>query len=171
MNSKQLTLLSVASVGGMAVLASYVLILKDYKHHDYWVGIPESSKRLFYVFWFLAAIGFVWYIVSQVAFPSQDKTGLFSYGNWIRPTILGIILVCSLLWSIFVWMAFNKKWSKMWTCVVLVVVGLLTILLLAGEAEAQAPWHRILGLMLFAMTTVLIDPVMWNAKFILHSMR
>ena len=168
MNTRQITLLSVAGAGGLAVLASYVLIVKDYKNHDYWVGIPESSKRLFYVFWLLAAIGFVWYIVSQVVFPSQDKAGLFSHGSWIRPTIIGVILLCSLLWSIFVYMAFNKQWSKVWTSLVLVIVGLFTLLLLAGEAEAQAPWHRILGLMLFAMTTVLIDPVMWNSKFILY---
>tara|TARA_B110000858_G_C17423565_1_gene302209 strand:- start:297 stop:503 length:207 start_codon:yes stop_codon:yes gene_type:complete len=68
-------------------------------------------------------------------------------------------------------MAFNKQWSKVWTSTVLVIVGLSTILLLAGEAEAQAPWHRILGLMLFAITTVLIDPVMWNSKFILYPIK
>lgn len=167
MNDQSKALLSVSCVGGLAVLASYCFIANDYKNHDYWVGIPQSSKQLFYIFWVLAAMGFVWYIVSQIIFPTQDKAGLFSHGIWIRPFLVGIILLCSLLWSVFVYMYYNKKWSKVWTSLVIILVGIFTLLLLAGEAETNAPWYRILGLMLFAMTTVLIDPVMWNAKFIL----
>ena len=64
-------------------------------------------------------------------------------------------------------MYYNKKWSKVWTSLVLIFTAISTLLLLAGEAETNAPWYRILGLMLFAITTVLIDAVMWNAKFIL----
>ena len=167
MNDQSKALLSVSCIGGLAVLASYVLIAKDYKNHDYWVGIHPNSKTMFYVFWVLAAMGFVWYIVSQLVYPTQDKTGLFSHRTWIRPLLVGIILVCSLLWSIFVYMYYNKKWSKVWTSLVLIFTAISTLLLLAGEAETNAPWYRILGLMLFAITTVLIDAVMWNAKFIL----
>ncbi len=168
MDPQQIALVSTVGVGGLAVLASYSLIYLDYTKHDYWVGITQSSQHMFYAFWVLAALGFIWYIVSHVALPTPDHAGLFSYGTWIRPLIVGIVLLGSCLWSVFVWCTFNKQWSKVWASGILVVVGLCTLLLLAGEAEAQAPWYRIAGLMLFAMTTVLIDPVMWNAQFILH---
>jgi hypothetical protein len=156
----------IACIFGILILGSYALILKDYKNHDYWVGIPSSSKSMFYVFWVIAAIGFIWYILSYQLFDSKQE-GLFSYKPWIRPLILSIVLFASLMWSICIYMYFNKRWSKVWTVLTLIIVAIGTILLLAGEAESNAPWHRILGLMGFAMTTVLIDPIMWNARFIL----
>lgn len=163
------TLLPVTLVGGIATLASYALVIQDYKHHDYWVGIPTAAQALFYGCWVLAALGFIWYIVSHLIWPSNDTAGLFSYGSWIRPLLLGIILACSALWSVFIWLYFNRQASKAWASLAVILTGLGVILLLAGEAEAGAPWHRMLGLLLFAVVTVLVDPIMWNAKFILYN--
>lgn len=169
MHPSHLAILIIVLVLGLGVLASYIPIVKDYKNHDYWVGISNSCKTMFYVFWAVAALGFVWYIVSQLIWQTKDTDGLFSYRSWIRPLILSIILIASIMWSLCIYMYFNKKWAKGWTVGSLIVVAIGTILLLAGEAETNAPWHRILGLMCFAMTVVLIDPIMWNSKFILHN--
>jgi hypothetical protein len=170
MEPANVALLSLAVLLGIGVLASYYLIYNDYaqnKGHDYWVGIPPECQYMFYAFWILAALGFIWYILNQVIYPTDDDAGLFSHGEWIRPTIVAIILICSILWSVCVWGNFHKGYSKAWTSLTLIVVAIGTILLLAGEAEANAPWHRILALLFFAVNVVLIDAVMWNAKFIL----
>ena len=167
MNPQQVSILVLTSTLGLGVLGSYIPIVKDFKQHDYWVGIPPALQTTFYVFWVLAALGFLWYVASHLFFTQKDDRGLFAYGAWIRPLLIGIMLIGSILWSVFVWGHFNKQWNKGWTVLSLIVVALCTILLLAGEAEANAPWHRILGLMCFAMTTILIDSVMWNAKFLL----
>lgn len=162
------TLLPITLVGGLATLASYALVAQDYAKHDYWVGISRPVQYLFYGCWVLAALGFIWYILSHLIWPPNDMQGIFSYGSWIRPLILGLILACSALWSVFIWLYFNKHASKVWASSAVIVTGVSVILLLAGEAEAGAPWHRILGLLLFAVVTVIADPIMWNAKFILY---
>lgn len=163
MDAQQIAVLCVVLVGGMCVLSSYIPVVKDYKNYDYWFGISKPSKTMFYVFWVLAALGFLWYVLSLLLWPLNDAKGLLSYKPWIRPLLLAAILVFSAAWSVLVW----KRVAKAWVVGALVLVAVATILLLAGEAETDAPWHRVLGLMSFAATTVLIDPIQWSAKYVL----
>ena len=169
MDAHQLAILVIVCVLGPAVLASYIPIYRDQVSgkHDYWLGVSRSTQHLFYAFWILAAVGFVWYTLTLFLWPVASTRGLFSYGSWVRPVLIGILLLASMGWSLGTWMHFHKRASKGWASACLVVTALSTILLLAGEAEAGSAWHRILALMAFAFTVVLIDPVMWNAKWLL----
>ncbi len=169
MDTQQIAILVLTSILGPSILASYIPIYKDQKsgQYDYWLHIPTTTQYLFYAFWLLAALGFIWYILSLLIWPLASGQGLFSYGQWIRPLLLGVLLLSSLGWSLGTWMHFHKDASKGWASACLLLTAVCTILLLAGEAEAGAPWHRILALMGFACTVVLIDPIMWNAKWLL----
>jgi len=169
MDAQQVSILVITCILGPAILGSYVPIYQDQKSgkHDYWLQIPSTTQYLFYAFWLLAAIGFIWYVLSVLIWTSNDNAGLFSYGAWVRPVLIALLLIAALGWSLGTWTHFHKGASKGWASASLVVTAICTILLLAGEAESNAPWHRILGLMAFAFTVVLIDPVMWNAKWLI----
>ena len=173
MNASAISILVTTLVFGAAILGSYVPIYQDQRKgvHDYWVGMPQSTQFVFYGIWILSALGFIWYILSLFIFPDKQLQGLFSYGSWIRPTLIATLLFGSLLWSVFVLTYYRHNWkvSKPLASISLIIVALPVLFLLAGEAENNAPWHRILGLLLFAITTVLIDPVMWNARWILYA--
>jgi hypothetical protein len=169
MDSQQIAILTSVLVLGPAVLTSYIPIFKDQtqKKYDYWLGAPKSTQIMFYIFWVIAAIGFMWYIISLFVFPITSNHGLFNYGVWIRPTLIGLLLLTSLGWSAFTWLHFHHNYSKVWTSICLILTAICTILILAGEVESKAPWHRILGLMGLATTVVLIDSVMWNALWMM----
>lgn len=171
MNSSQISTSVVVGVLGAVVLGSYIPIGKDQytKTHDYWLGVPLYTRYIFYGMWVFAALGFLWYVGSTVLGPQvPDTMGLFSHGVWVRPLILGILLLSSAAWSGFVykWIRTPSTPFKVGTSASLIVTALCTILLLAGEVETNAPWHKILGLVFFAATTVLVDGVVWNAKFL-----
>lgn len=173
--NKRLALGIPAGVLGAGVLASYIPIAKEQtqKTNDYWLGLDNSARYVFYACWVLAAAGFLWYLGSTIFAKNQpaDAAGLFSYGDWIRPVLVASLLVTSAAWSFFVyqWFHTQKTVYKVLTSTSLVITAGCTILLLAGEAEAGAEWHRILGLLCFALVAVLVDGVMWNARFVLSS--
>ena len=167
MNLEQILILCVVVVLGTSLIGSYVPIIKDYTNHDYWVGTSTSSRKLFYVCWVLAAFGFVSYIIPQLVRPLQHRQGVLSYRPWIKPLLLCIILISSMFWSLGIYMYFNANWSKVWSVIPLILVAGTTLVLLAGEAQTNAPWYRLLSLMCFAVTVVLIDPTMWTGSFIL----
>lgn len=177
MDARQIAVLVTSIILGPAILGSYVPIYQDQvaNKYNYWLGVPKSTQTVFYIFWVFAAIGFVTYIVSILAQPlHKDSEGLFRFGPWVQPSLIAILLASSLLWSVCVLQYFRSSAHsvvgyKVGASISLITTAVCTILLLAGEAETNAPWYRILGLLGFACTVVLIDPVMWNARWILHN--
>lgn len=165
------TLASSILLGG-ATLASYVPLVKQQvtNKHDYWLGFPKGCKIVFYVFQVLAAVGFVAFVVSYLR-DGNFTQGLFSYHPAVVPTIVTIMLAACFAWGLAVVAYMNKKtrkWLK-WVCVVaLVITAVCAMLLLAGTVESESPkWYVLLGLLCFALVTVLGDAVAWNARFIL----
>lgn len=171
MNSDQIALAAVSGVLGLGVLGSYVPIAQDQiaKKHDYWLGIPQQTQFALYALWAAAAVGFLWYVGFRSFGPQPvDSKGLFSYAPHMRPGLVGGLLATSILWSVFVRANFENPsvGLRAGTSGSLIATAILTILLLAGEAETGAPWHVLLALCGFALTTVLVDGVMWNATFL-----
>lgn len=169
------TLASSILLGG-ATLASYVPLVKQQvtNKHDYWLGFPKECRIVFYVLQVLAAVGFVTFVVSYLR-DGNFTQGLFSYHPAIVPIIVTIMLAACFAWGLAVVAYMNRKtasagkWLK-WVCVVaLVVTAVCAMLLLAGNAESESPkWYALLGLLCFALVTVLGDGVAWNARFILN---
>lgn len=175
MTPEQTAIAVLTFIGGAGVLGSYVPLVMDQRagKYDFWLGIRPDVRHMFYAFWVLAAAGFLFYTMNA-AFgePPVNGAGLFSYAPGIRAGLIGVVLAASILWSVFV-VAYARSEPrstvyKILTVACLLVVAVAALLLLAGEAERGASWYVILGLMLFALVPVLVDGVMWNARFILH---
>ena len=166
MDPQTISIFIIASILGAAIIGSYVPIVRDTiaKKYDYWVGLPKYAQYFSYAIWILAAIGFITYIFGFLKQPPQASQGLFSHGTWIRPFIISIALLFSIGWSLTSWTHFHLQTSKAWISISLILVAIASILLLAGEVEADTPSYQVLGLFFFAVNTVLIDGVMWNAK-------
>ena len=162
--------LSITCVLGLIVLLSYIPIAKEQLSgkYDYWLGLSQNIQYVLYPLMFLAAIGFVTFIV-QYLINNNFTTGLFSYNKFIVPILIGILLVASIGWSICV-MYYVRRPStilKTFTSICLIVVAICSLLLLAGYTESQNPkWYVILGLIAFCVVTVLNDGIIWNSKML-----
>jgi hypothetical protein len=172
MNVSQKTTLALSCVLGTTVLLSYVPIAKEQiaGTHDYWVGMPVNTQRMFYALMLLAAVGFVAFVVNYASTPVPQK-GLLSYSPIVVPVLVGLLLVGAIAWSVSV-MYYVRSPSTMLkvACIAsLVVTAACGMLLLAGYAETTAPkWYILLGLIAFCTVVVLCDGVAWSAKLALH---
>lgn len=173
MHAEQKATLAVTCVLGAAVLGSYVPIAKDQvtKRFDHWLGIPNGTRYMFYALQLLAAVGFVTFILHYCTNTTEYQQGLFSYGKAVVPSLVGVLLLSSIGWSIGT-VQHMRNPSKATAALVsgsLIVTALCSLLLLAGQLETQDPaWYASLGLLLFCLVTVLGDGVGWNARFLLQ---
>lgn len=173
MRIDQKATLAIACVLGAAVLGSYVPIVKDQlsKRYDHWLGLPNDTRYMFYALQLLAAVGFVTFILYYCMKKDEPVHGLFSYNKAIVPSLVGILLLAAVGWSVGSVLHSNRP-SVGSTALVsgsLVVTALCSLLLLAGQFEDQDPvWYVSLGLLLFCLVTVLGDGVGWNARFLMQ---
>jgi hypothetical protein len=112
----------------------------------------------------LAAAGLCTFPGAYCARP-RPTTGLFRFA-WVVPVLFAVLLLSSAGWSVAVALT-NQRWL---VAALLVLVGICSILLLAGTTEADnATWYTVLGAALFATCTVLNDAVGWNANYLLKT--
>ena len=162
-------------IGGIAILYSYVDIIKSQINgtYDYWFGVPKEIRNMIYVFQVFAAIGFVTYIIDLLIRDLPNK-GIFK-NKYVLPILITLILLFSLLWSLYVQQYAKNKSTLMsyLTPISLVVTAISAILLFAGEFEnpEHSKWYNVLGLLFLCIVVVLLDAVGWNANFILKQLQ
>ena len=151
--------------GGVLILLSYIPVIRaQLDGRDLFFGISKQVKYVFYSFMILAALGFSVFAV-DLYMNGRPTDGLFAYRDWVLPTILGLFLLGSALWSIFV--LGNTTASKIATVLSLVVVSIGCLLLLAGYSEGKnVKPHVLIGLIFLNVTCTLFDAVVWNSAFI-----
>ena len=173
MKSEQVATLAIVGVLGAGVLGSYVPIINDQlskaNNYDHWLQIPKGTRQMFYMLQILAAVGFVTWLISYCTKKNGYRSGLFSYGAAVVPLIVTVLLASSIGWSIGTYLHVRQPsvGTAALTSGSLILTAVCSILLLAGELEAQKPtWFGVLGLMFFCLVTVLGDGVGWNARFL-----
>ena len=156
-----------SAVVALGVVASYVFIFIDSKKHDYWISLSSATQYALYPLWVAAAIGFLVYTISTLIKPSSATKGIFS-NEYVPYILILTFLVLSLLWSASVLVHFKFGLSSMgWVASAsLVGVAVCTMLMIAGEAESNGAWYKLISLLFLGMVTVLVDAVAWNSRFI-----
>jgi hypothetical protein len=159
--------------GGAAVLASYVLGLGGASGEALWGGVPESLRPLYTVNMFLAAGGyflFTPYILLRLDPESTRVFGRFGYGFF--HVAYALVLIPSALWLPLTASMVEQPTLAMWVCVrldlmlvALGVVGLLAGLVRLGPKAPRGRGWALLGLLPFALQTVVLDALVWPAFF------
>lgn len=161
---------------GMLVLWSYILcfrssnksekstssFLDPYVTSTYWYGMSPHLVKTIMAFQILAIIGA---FMGTVSFLSNEPSeGIGS--NRRYQMFIVMFLVSSLIWP---WSLVSGK-SKVFTSGSLVSAAVACILLIASAAEDANPSRvPIVGWVLLSTTTVLIDSVAWNSRYIIKA--
>jgi hypothetical protein len=179
MGAKQIVLLLVNIVGGIAVIGSYVLGLRGESggSNALWGGVPKNIRPVYTVSMLLSAIGYlaVLYFVFFVVDPDKVVIGgRFGFALFI-PIIL-LILLPSAFWMPLTNRFVSDPGTGMWIAIraVLFVVGLASIALawaffaLKPSNHGVAYWFAVAGSCYFAFHTLVLDAVLWAALFRRH---
>ena len=164
-------------LGGLALIVCYVVVFRKEKQgyikSRMWMGYPKSIVYMLITFQVLALIGFfmAYFTPGGLIFGKSPAEGLLSRGRWVTSLLTGIFLISSCVWPFMAARSFNRgdSLSRFVCAASLVVSSIAIMLLLAGSVEEIEKPRVIVvtGLLLLAITVVLADGVMWNARFIL----
>lgn len=159
--------LTASIVAALLVVGSYGLVVVDTKNHNYWLNFSRSTQIALYPLWVLAAVSFLVYFVSLYLHPSPSDKGVFSWTPHMAQILVLVFLLASALWSFATYGYFNYANSLGWvSSMSLLIVAACIVLLLAGEAEADGKWYKIICLLMLGLVTVLVDAVAWNSRLI-----
>ncbi|MBT8469485.1 MAG: hypothetical protein KJN97_12130 [Deltaproteobacteria bacterium] len=175
MHSKKKTWLAINAIGGTAVLGSYVhgIMTHPETRNALWGTIPAELQAVYGVTMWLAAGGyflFSYYFVVRTD-AEQVRFGRFGFG--VINALYALIMVTSALWMPLTFAYLENPTPGAWLLVradlLLVAVGTigLTIALftMKPRAEGVAAVLALLGLLLFAVQTAFLDPIVWPQFF------
>ena len=160
-------------VGGAAVLATYVVVFRNYREgytssaHPFWLGYSKPTIQTLVALQLAAVVGFFLFAIPWL-FIEQPQGGVLGSSAALTVT-LGMFMLASAAWAPCMRQALTTRllsW-KLASCMALWVAAACSIVLVAGAAEENKPrWYVLLGVILFAMTTVLADGVAYTARTI-----
>lgn len=171
MHPQKKTWLIINVVGGVAVLGSYVqgLVAHPDTRQMLWGTAPEELKAVYNVTMLLAAAGyffFSYYFVFRTD-PDQFRVGGFGFG--LVNACYAVVMVASALWMPLTFAYFDSPSLGLWTVirldlfvVALGTVGLVvTLFAMRPRASGLGGILALFGLLLFALQTAFLDPVVW----------
>ena len=170
-------LLVTVVLGGVCLIACYIVVFRKekrgYIESRMWMGYPNAIVYMLISFQILSMLGFLmaYFTPDGLIFGRAPVEGLLSKRRWVTTLLTGILLVSSCIWPFMAVRSFDRRDSlSISICSAsLVVSSIAVLLLLAGSAEEiKKPRVTVVtGLLLLAITVVLADGVMWNARFII----
>ena len=176
MHRQQRTLAGIVLLGGIAVLASYLYILRfdAATQRALWGGVPGRLLPMYVTSMGLAATGYFVY-TGFLLFglrPAEARiAGRFGYGLFHAFYLL--ILVPSALWLPLTAAMVQQPGSMLWLAIrlVLALVGLaslgvlLALIALRPRRPAWAYWLSVAGSVAFCFQTAVLDLFVWTAFF------
>jgi hypothetical protein len=172
---QKLILLVINSIGGIAVIGSYILGLGGDSGTDVlWGGVPESIRPVYAVSMVLSAIGYFAFLnVLLLRVEPREVTVGGRFGYSIFYPIFVLILIPSAFWMPLTNLYADEPSSGTWTAirVVLFVVGLASIALawalftLRPRNRDRSYWAAVAGSCYFAFHTFVLDAILWAALF------
>jgi len=176
LHREKLVLLSINLIAGGSVIGSYIQGLMSHTENRsaLWGNVPSSLIPFYTISMATAAAGYLIFTSYLIFFIDPDKSkisGRFSFRvfNWLYL----IILIFSALWMPLTFMMLDKPSAFLWLTIrfILAVVGLGSIGFLAAIFTLQPAgpaWvHRaaLIGCVLFAFQTAILDAIVWPAFF------
>lgn len=175
MHPQKKTWLAINAIGGAAVLGSYIhgLATHPETRNQLWGTMPPELQAVYGVTMWLAAAGYFFF--SYVFFVRTDAGSVRfgSYGFGLINALYALIMVTSTLWMPFTFAYLENPSSVLWLAVridlLLVGVGsiglMVALFTMRPRAEGLAGVLALLGLLLFALQTAFLDPLVWPQFF------
>ena len=171
---KKITFVSVVILLGVLIITSYIPVVQaQIKYNKLWFGIDGLTRKYFYFCMILSVIGFGLFFIPLIKnidskTYSVNQIGLFKNKS-VLPALLITLLISSLLWSFFILKSDRKAFVVLASCS-LIITALCSILLVAGTVEVKTidtpTFLMMVGLVLFSITTVINDGIIYNAKML-----
>ena len=177
MASQQIILLVINILGGIAVLGSYIILLRragPNAANAMWGGVSPAVRPVYVVSMLLSALGYIafFYFTVFKLVPAEVKiAGGFGYSLFYA--VFPLILIPSALWMPLTNAYVGNPGTALWVGVrvVLAIVGLASIALLWAllalqtQSSGIAYWLAVAGSGYFAFHTAVLDALVWSALF------
>ena len=177
MASQQIILLVINILGGIAVLGSYIIVLRKAgpnAANAMWGGVPSAIRPVYGVSMLFSALGYIafFYFTLFKLVPAEVKiAGGFGYS--LLYAVFLLILIPSALWMPLTNVYIGNRRMALWVGIrtVLAIVGLASIALLWAllalktQSSGIAYWLAVAGSGYFAFHTAVLDALVWSALF------
>jgi len=171
LNTNQKIFLAINIVGGILVLASYVIGLKAGKSADIlWGGIQKNIRGVYTISMLVAATGFFLFTIFTFLQLNNIESILpYSLNKNVFNILYLIILSSSMLWIPLVNMMVSNPSTILWISIrfVLILVGLCSLFLLillfkiSPKPTGFLYTSSLLGLFWFFIHTGILDAILW----------
>ena len=175
MHPQKKTWLAINVLGGVAVLGSYVhgLATHPETRNALWGSIPPELQAVYGVTMWLAAGGYFFFSYYFVVRTNADEVRFGRHGFGLINALYALIMLCSTLWMPLTFAYLGDPSASMWLAVrvdlLLVGIGsiglMIALFTMRPRAEGLAGVLAMLGLLLFALQTAFLDPLVWPQFF------
>lgn len=175
MHPKKKTWLAINAVGGAAVLGSYVhgIVTHPETRNALWGTIPAELQAVYGVTMWLAAGGYFFFSYYFVVRTDAEQVRFGPFGFGLINALYALIMVTSALWMPLTFAYLENPTPGAWLLVradlLLVPVGTIGLIValftMKPRAEGLAAVLALLGLLLFAVQTAFLDPIVWPQFF------
>jgi hypothetical protein len=176
MDSRQIILLLINVIGGVAVIGSYILVIATHQQgaDAFWGGVPLSARSVYTASMLLSALGyfaFIYFTLFRLDTASVKIAGSFNYSLFYA--VFAVILGASALWMPLTASYLSNYSAGMWFLVRLILIlvaagsiGLVLALLgIQPRPSGWAFWLAVVGAAYFAFHTTVLDAVIWPVLF------
>jgi hypothetical protein len=174
-HSQKKAWLAINLVGGVAVLGSYVhgLATHPETRNALWGTIPEELKAVYGVTMWLAAGGYFFFSYYFLVRTDAASVRFGHLGFGLVNGLYALVMLASALWMPLTFAYLENPSSGAWWLVRadLLAVGVGSIGLMVAlftmkpRAQGMAGVLALLGLLLFALQTAFLDPLVWPQFF------
>jgi len=172
---KKKTWLAINALGGAAVLGSYVHGLATHPdtRNDLWGSIPPELQAVYGVTMWLAAGGYFFFSYYFLARTDADEVRFGRFGFGLLNALYALIMVASTAWMPLTFAYLENPSAALWLTVRVDRLGvgvgsiglMIALFTMKPRAEGLAGVLALLGLLLFALQTAFLDPLVWPQFF------
>jgi hypothetical protein len=176
MDSRQIILLLINILGGVAVIGSYVVGIATHQQgaNALWGGVPLSTRATYAASMLLSALGyfaFIYFTLFRLDTANVKIAGSFNYSLFYA--VFAVILGASALWMPLTFAYLSNYSAGMWFLVRLILIlvaagsiGLVMALLgIQPRPSGWAFWLAVVGAAYFAFHTTVLDAILWPIFF------
>ena len=175
MHPKKKAWLVINVLGGAAVLGSYVQGIATHPEtrNALWGTIPDELKAVYGVTMWLAAGGYFFFSYYFLARTDADEVRFGRFGFGLINALYALIMVTSALWMPLTFAYLENPSPGLWLAVRADLLGvavgsiglMVALFTMKPRAEGLAGVLALLGLLLFALQTAFLDPLVWPQFF------
>lgn len=175
MHPQKKTWLAINAVGGVAVLGSYIhgLLTHPETRNELWGTIPPELQAVYGVTMYLAAGGYFFFSYYFLVRTDAEDVRFGPFGFGLVNALYALIMVGAAAWMPLTFAYLDKPSSALWLSVRVDLLGvgvgsiglMIALFTMKPRAEGLAGVLALLGLLLFALQTAFLDPLVWPQFF------